>query len=114
MARALIREVDGAPPSDDWEIPDAWIDPLARELEERDPLTALELETRCPTCDSPASVPLDLEAELLARLQYRQQRTLDEIHRLASVYHWSEAVILELPVWRRRYYLSQLGGEENL
>jgi hypothetical protein len=110
MARALVRGIDGAPPSTEWEIPDQWIDGLAEELEQRDPLTALEIETTCPACGAPARIGVDLEAELLAWLRARQCDTLNDIHRLASGYHWSEVDILELPAWRRRYYLAQLGA----
>ncbi len=109
MARALVREINGAPPPAGWEIPDQWIYGLAAELEQRDPLTALEIQTACPACGAPARIAIDLEAELLARLHARQRGMLNDIHQLASAYHWSEARILELPAWRRRYYLAQLG-----
>jgi hypothetical protein len=108
MARQLVRRVDGCPPADDWQVPEAWIDGLAVELEQRDPLTALELEARCPACGASLSVEFDLETELLRGFAARQSRTLQQVHRLASVYHWSEAEILRLPAWRRNYYLSQL------
>jgi hypothetical protein len=108
MARQLVQIVDGCPPADDWQVPEAWIDGLAAELEQRDPLTALELEARCFACGAALSVEFDLETELLKRFAARQSRTLQQIHRLASVYHWSEAEILQLPAWRRNYYLSQL------
>ncbi|HKQ29815.1 MAG TPA: hypothetical protein VJS66_00900 [Burkholderiales bacterium] len=104
MARELISGQ-----SSDAEFPSAWYDALARELEQRDPLTALELETECPSCATNVRIPFDLEATLLAQLQSRQRRLLSDIHRLASAYHWSEAAILELPAWRRRAYLAQLG-----
>lgn len=110
MARVLITAVNNVTPPSDWEVPPAWIDPLAQELERRDPLTALEIETSCPACGAPNAIEIDLEAELLARLHGCQRRTLLEIHRLASAYHWSESIILDLPVWRRRHYLAQLGA----
>lgn len=109
MARALVTTIDDAAPSADWKIPEEWIDPLAQELERRDPLTALEVETACPACAAPNEIEVDLEAELLARLQACQRQTLSEIHRLATAYHWSEAAILQMPAWRRRHYLAQLG-----
>jgi hypothetical protein len=111
MARQLVRSVDGRPPVDGWEVPDAWIDGLEAELKQRDPLTALELEARCPACGAPLKVEFDLETELLKRFEVRQARMLRHVHRLASAYHWSEAQILRLPAWRRNYYLSQLEEE---
>ncbi len=109
MARALVCRVDGEPPAHDWELPDAWIDSLAEQLDRHDPLTALELRSSCPACAAEATIELDLEALLVRQLQARQMETLGEIHLLASQYHWSEREILRLPSWRRRYYLAQLG-----
>ncbi len=110
MVRQLVQSVNGQTPAQDWQVPESWIDGLASELEQRDPLTALELEARCPACGAALAVEFDLEAELLKRLGARQARTLQLVHRLASVYHWSEAEILRLPAWRRNYYLNQLEG----
>ena len=110
MTRQLIRGIDDLAPPAGWEIPEAWIDGLAQEFERRDPLTALEIETRCPACGVAASFEVDLEARLIGQLYARQRQILAEIHRLASAYHWSETAILQLPAWRRRHYLAQLGA----
>jgi len=110
MARQLIRGVDDLAPSASWKFPEAWIDGLAQELERRDPLTALEIDTQCPACGVAASFEVDLEARLIGQLYARQRKILAEIHRLASAYHWSETAILRLPAWRRRHYLAQLGA----
>jgi hypothetical protein len=110
LARQLVKSVDGRPPANDWEVPDLWIDGLAAELEQRDPLTTLELDARCPACGAGLNVEFYLESELLKRFVAHQTRILRHVHRLASVYHWSEAEILSLPAWRRSYYLSQLEG----
>jgi hypothetical protein len=107
MARDIVRAVNGAPPPQDWEMPEIWLDPLESELKRRDPLTALELQAACPACGAAFVGEIDLEAELLKRLHARQARLLREIHRLAAVYHWSEGEILSLPPWRRAYYLDQ-------
>lgn len=91
-------------------LPSDWVETVGAQLAEYDPLTALEMETACPACAAEARIPLDLEAELLALLHLRQRRRLMEIHQLASAYHWSEAAIMQLPAWRRRYYLAQVAG----
>lgn len=110
MAGALVRAIDGATPASEWEISHDRIEGLAQALERHDPLTALELETACPACRAATHIEVDLEAELLVRLHALQRQTLDDVHRLACAYHWSEACILQLPAWRRRYYLAQLGA----
>jgi hypothetical protein len=113
MARELIWEVNGRAPDKGWEIPETWIESLGEELERHDPLTGLEIESQCPACSVTAGLAFDLEAQLLTQLHARQQQTLTEIHRLASVYHWTESAILDLPVWRRRHYLTRINTVGN-
>ena len=36
-------------------------------------------------------------------------RTLTEVHQLARAYGWSEAEILAMSGWRRRWYLEAAG-----
>jgi hypothetical protein len=43
----------------------------------------------------------------------RSRRILHEVHRLACLYHWSEPVILSLPITRRLAYLRILQAEED-
>lgn len=80
-------------------------------LAEADPLTDLRIDTRCPECGAGNSFPLDLEQACLHMLAATQPRLLDEIHRLASAYHWSEGEIMAIPAARRRQYLARLDGE---
>jgi hypothetical protein len=111
IAAALVREINGQIPPSDWEITDELVAPLALEFEQRDPLTALKLNTDCPVCSKSISVDFDLEAFLLDKLKEKQKFIFEEIHYLANNYHWSEKDIVEMPAWRRTYYLTQLGVE---
>jgi hypothetical protein len=77
-------------------------------LTEADPLTALILHTACPECGGDNQLPLDLEALCLSLLAQEGPRLLDQIHRLALAYHWSEAEILAISPARRREYLARL------
>lgn len=85
-------------------------DTVEAALAEADPLTALGIETRCPECDAPNGLELDLEATCLALLAGEQPRMIEEIHQLAHAYHWSEAEILAVPPARRRLYLDRIAG----
>jgi hypothetical protein len=108
MARRLVfGRDDGA---DDDALSSDWIEALGAQLAQHDPLTALELQAACPACGAETRIPLDLEVELLKLLQARQRHSLLQIHLLANAYHWSEAAIMRLPAWRRRFYLMQVGG----
>lgn len=95
-------------PDDAIEISAAALETIEEALEEADPLTTLELETVCPECGSENSIPLDLEGGCLTLLAAEQPRLVDDIHVLASAYHWSEAEILAIPPTRRRQYLARI------
>jgi hypothetical protein len=80
-------------------------------LVDADPLTALNLQSDCPYCETEMRIPFDLEAELLRQFRVRQTQRLGDVHRLARAYHWSEDDILGLPEFRRQFYLSCLRAE---
>jgi hypothetical protein len=111
VARDLVQAVNGVARSAGDALAPEWIDPLADALEERDPLTALRLATRCPACGEAVAIELDLEDYLLSRARARQERLLDAVHQLARAYHWSEREILALPRERRRQYLARVREE---
>jgi hypothetical protein len=95
-------------PSDADDVPQPWLAPIEAALEAADPLTTLEIETVCPECGVAVSIPLDLEARCLALLAAEQPRLIDDIHALATAYHWSEAEIIAIPPARRRQYLARI------
>lgn len=111
VAASLVAAVDGTPPADGWQLPEAWLEPLGQALEQQDPLTALTLATECPECQRKVEFDLDLEDLLLRLLRTEQIGLLDQIHRLAMAYHWNEAEILALPSSRRLYYLARIDSE---
>ena len=113
FARELVLAINGEPLADGAQLPAEWIEPLAEALEARDPLTALRLTTRCPACEQRMDIEFDLEAHLLASAAARQARLLDDVHRLARAYHWSEREILALPPRRRAQYLARVRKEEE-
>jgi len=83
---------------------------IERALVNADPLRTLEIETACPECGSDLTLPLDLEAACLVRLAGLRPRLLDEVHLLASAYHWSESEIMAVPAARRAAYLARIEG----
>lgn len=113
MAGSLITAIDGKTPAPGFLVPAAWMDGLAGAFEARDPLTSLELDADCPECGERNRIPLDLEQCLLDRLRGEQGRLLEEVHCLASTYHWTETAIMELPPWRRALYVARLREESE-
>lgn len=69
------------------------------------------LALNCPACGHRWSEPLDVAALIKADTEAAATRLLQEVHLLATAYHWSERDILALPPARRRFYLAcQTGG----
>ena len=69
-----------------------------------------DLEVSCVACGRAFAVPLRL-AGLFARAMGRVVEALeDDIHALASHYHWSERDILALSPERRRRYVMRIEG----
>lgn len=91
--------------------PNIWLDALGKALAEADPLTGLCIDTTCPFCEQLLRVDIDLEWLLIEGLRSQQRRLIEQVHRLALNYHWSETEIVDLPGWRREGYLSRVEAE---
>jgi hypothetical protein len=75
-------------------------------LEAVAPEVALAVLARCPLCDAENELAVDPYAGVLGP----DDHVFDDIHRLASSYHWSETEILALTRDRRQRYLRLLDG----
>lgn len=71
-----------------------------------DPLADLEITGNCPECGNAVSSRHDIVAAWLIQLRRRASSLLEEVHLLASRYHWAEHEILNLPESRRRAYID--------
>lgn len=90
-----------------WSSPqrhEEWLSAVDEALDAESPQVALTASTRCPECGADNDVALDPYLVLQAVFS----RVIDDIHSLASAYHWSEREILSLPTERRRLYLELL------
>ena len=86
---------------------------LAEELADFDPLSCFAVTARCPDCGHEGTHPVDLEAELLARLTRMQGRLFAEVDVLARRYGWSDEAILSMPMRRRARYLQMESAVEG-
>ena len=111
MASSLVSRVNGRPPGSDWTLPYEWLPAIDAAFREHDVLTAVELQVSCPWCGKESALEPDVEALALSCLAVEQKRVLEEIHQLASVYHWTEAEVLALPPRRRAFYIARTDGE---
>ncbi len=63
----------------------------------------------CGECGHAWRAPIDVARALLDDLDDWARRLLDDIHRIARAYHWSEREIIALPLRRRLRYLDAIG-----
>jgi hypothetical protein len=81
---------------------------VLRVCADQDPGAQTVVGLRCP-CGGEWAEELDIRSILWTDLSEWVQRTLEEVHGLARFYGWSEAEILSLSTWRRRWYLEASG-----
>ncbi|MBK6467774.1 MAG: hypothetical protein WAT25_16165 [Paracoccaceae bacterium] len=86
---------------------------LADRLAAFDPLSCFAVTVHCPDCGTESTHPVDLEAELLARLARMQDRLFAEVDVLARRYGWSDEAILSMPPRRRARYLQMDAAGEG-
>jgi len=79
-------------------------------LEQAAPELAQQLQLACPECGEQHQVQLDWYRGIHKPVD----ELLDQIHRLAANYHWSEQDILALPKQRRTAYLRRLDRDRGV
>ncbi|HEY0894462.1 MAG TPA: hypothetical protein VGE32_15485 [Cellvibrio sp.] len=79
-------------------------------LEQAAPELAQQLQLACPECGEQHRVQLDWYRGIYKPVD----ELLDQVHRLAANYHWSEQEILALPKQRRAAYLLRLDRDRGV
>lgn len=77
-------------------------------IEAADPWADISLNFQCPACEHTGDASLDLLAYLWEEIEASSRHLLDDIHRLAQAYGWSESEILALSPARRNAYLARV------
>lgn len=85
------------------------IETIDQLLDEVSPAVCDKVLVSCPECDNEQKIRLDHSS--LTGINKRQ--FYDEVHTLASQYHWSENSILELPKERRMLYLELINSSSG-
>ncbi len=88
------------------QLPATVLTALTERMAELDPLANIFLAVACPACGRSWQALFDICDFFWRELQVHAQRLVQEVHRLASAYGWSEAAILALSAGRRRAYLE--------
>jgi hypothetical protein len=89
-----------------------WMRPAENALSRLDPLSHLEILGQCIDCHAKVRAELDPAAHWLSILRAGSANLVQDIHRLALRYHWTEREILGLPEVRRQAYLDLSWGEQ--
>jgi hypothetical protein len=103
----LSVEKDGRPVSP-LEIPEPVLERLGAAMEELDPLSFLPLSIECVRCKHQWLVLLDIATLLWQEISVSAERLLQDVHKLALAYGWSETEILGMSDARRKFYLTQI------
>ncbi len=81
---------------------------VASAIEAADPGAVIAFELSCPSCAHAWTAFFDIVSFLWHELEQWSRRVLDDVHRLARGYGWSESEILGLSEARRQAYLERL------
>jgi len=84
---------------------------LQRTMKDLAPLLDLDMEARCPECNTQQMVHFDIQHYLFSALRQEQKQLALEVHRLATAYGWSLNEILQLPRSSRRTYVALVESE---
>jgi hypothetical protein len=90
------------------ELPDDVLRGIVEAMAARDPGAQTALTIRCE-CGAEWVDELNIRSVIWSDLTDWVGRTLTDVHNLARMYGWSEAEILSMAAWRRRWYLEAVG-----
>jgi hypothetical protein len=112
LLKSCIHSVNGDPPGKEFinSLTEPDVEAIDEALDEASPAVCNQLLVTCPECGREQYAELDHYA--LADMNERY--FYDEVHTLASHYHWSEEAILDLPLARRRLYLDKINRSEGM
>ena len=99
-------ETDGVPEAG---LPAAIETAVFASMETIDRGSAVAIGLTCPECAHAWTAPFDIVSFFWREIEGWVQRTLREVHVLASAYGWAERDILALSAWRRDEYLRLMG-----
>ena len=81
---------------------------VERAMEALAPLVSRPLAGSCPECGEGLTMSLYVPKLVMDELGLRAAGVQEEIHEIASAYHWDEASILAMPQRRRRAYAEMI------
>ncbi len=71
------------------------------------------VEGMCPDCKRRLQAAFDVPTFGLDELRVQASQIFEDVHLLATRYHWTEEKILALPNWRRQHYVDRVAAERE-
>lgn len=91
-------------------LPANVVDAIANAMATHDPDADVRIALECPACSYAWALRFDIVSYFWSELDDWAQRTLADVHALASAYGWTEHTVLGLSPMRRRIYLDMVGA----
>lgn len=110
LDRCVLQARHAGQPVAAIELPPPVIERLQQEMAVHDPGADLRVALACPACGHGFDRRFDIGATLWDALDDWAERTLAEVHTLASAYGWSEPQVLALGAARRQRYIAMVQG----
>jgi len=112
LLRNCIKSVNGKKPKKDFYsmLSESDINIIDDALDEVAPAICNRLLVKCPECTAEQYIELDHYA-ISSSNEYN---FYEEVHTLASNYHWSESAILDLPQSKRRRYIDLINRSKGM
>jgi hypothetical protein len=92
------------------ELPRGVVEAVVEGMQQADPQADIQLSLNCAVCGRGWLMAFDIASYLWEELTDWAERTLREVHALATAYGWREADILAMSARRRQTYLEMLGA----
>lgn len=108
LSRCLVKIEHSGARCDVEQLPDAIIQKLHQQFDILDPQANIYINLSCPACSHSWDVLFDIASFLWVELNDWAEKMLQNVHKLATAYGWSESQILALSPVRRKLYLGML------
>ncbi|HEX6747312.1 MAG TPA: hypothetical protein VF092_08420 [Longimicrobium sp.] len=109
LERCVVSAREGGDERAAGDLPEAVVQSVAAELAAADPQAEVRLSLVCPACGHGWEALFDIVSFLWSEIEAWGERTLREVHALATAYGWREGDVLALSPARRRRYLEMVG-----
>ena len=109
LERCVVSAREGDQERAPTDLPPSVVASVAAEMATADPQAEVTLALACPACGHEWEALFDIVSFLWSEIEAWGERTLREVHALASAYGWREGDVLALSPARRRRYLEMVG-----